>query len=82
MRGRGPRAPLPRPGNYTTGGKMFVIRRTDQGGGYVSKPGSSHSYTKQVTRIRKFSTREEADAERCPENEVVEDFNDVIGRWE
>ena len=53
------------------GGTMYVIRRTDQGGGYVAPPGSHSSYTKKLERARIFPTKEAADAECCPENEVA-----------
>lgn len=50
---------------------MYVIQRTDQGGGYVAEYGSKHSYTNRVEKARRYRTREEADTDRCPENEVV-----------
>lgn len=53
---------------------MYVIRRTDQGGGWVARPGSSGSYTKCLSRVRVFASREEAERNRCPENEVVEEL--------
>lgn len=48
---------------------MYVIIRTDQGGGYVSEPGSTGSYTHNLRRARVFSTREAAERECCPGNE-------------
>ncbi len=50
---------------------MFVVRRTDQGGGYVTPAGSKHSYTSKLQKARTWSTREKAESDRCPENEVV-----------
>lgn len=50
---------------------MYVIQRTDQGGGYVAQSGSAHSYVKFSPDARKFSTKEEAESERCPQNERV-----------
>jgi len=50
---------------------MYVIKRTDQGGGYVAKSGMDNSYTTHVEHVRKFATREEAESNRCPGNEVV-----------
>jgi hypothetical protein len=50
---------------------MYVIQRTDQGGGYVAQSGSAHSYVKDSKDARKFSTKEEAESERCPQNERV-----------
>lgn len=56
----------------------FVLRRTDQEGGYVAQPGSLKSYTHNLLRARRFRTREEAEADRCVENEVIENFEDLI----
>ena len=50
---------------------MFVIKRTDQGGGYVTPPGSLKSYTRSLEKARKFNTKDEAEGHRCPGNEVV-----------
>lgn len=51
---------------------FYVIRRTNQGGGYVTNPGSLHSYTKNKLDAMKFATYTAADNHRCIENEVVE----------
>lgn len=50
----------------------FIIRRTDQGGGYVAPAGSRKAYTRRRTDARRYDTREAADADRCPGNETVE----------
>ncbi len=50
---------------------MFVIKRTDQGGGYVAPAGSKHSYVRNLQHARAWPTREAAEAERCPGNEVI-----------
>jgi hypothetical protein len=50
----------------------FVIRRTDQGGGYVARPGCPSSYTPRKENARVFPTKAAAEAECCPGNEVVE----------
>lgn len=50
---------------------MYVIKRTDQGGGYVAKSGLMHSYTRQISLVRRFATIEEAESNRCPENEII-----------
>lgn len=52
---------------------MFVLVRTDQGGGYVgANPGQTgQSYVRNLRKARTFSTREQADAERCPGNEII-----------
>ena len=64
---------------------MFVIRRTDQGGGYVRKPlghqafrGSSYTHYLQEARI--FTTREEAERERCPGNEAIVPVARILAR--
>ncbi len=49
----------------------YVLKRTDQGGGYVSKPGSKKSYTHNLTKARKFPNIEEADGHRCIDNEII-----------
>lgn len=49
----------------------YILRRTDQGGGYVAQPGSHNSYTKDPLKARRFPTREAAERDRCPGNEVV-----------
>lgn len=51
----------------------FVLRRTDQGGGYVTPPGSPKSYTKNKAAARRYSSREEAERDRCKGNEVIEE---------
>ena len=57
---------------------MYVIRRTDQGGGYVSKPGSQLSYTRRLDRAQKYATREQAAANMCEGNETIEDLERVL----
>lgn len=49
---------------------MYVIRRIDQGGGYVARS-SEHSYTPKLQDARVWSTREAAELERCPDNEII-----------
>jgi hypothetical protein len=56
----------------------YVIRRTDQGGGYVSRPGSKSSYTPLLQRARTWPTRDAAEGHRCPENEVIESVTDAM----
>ena len=48
----------------------YIIKRTDQGGGYVNKPGSKRSYTKSKASARRFESYEAAKAACCPGNEV------------
>jgi len=56
----------------------FIIERTDQGGGMVAVPGSKHSYTNKLSEAWKFTSRELADRQRCPDNEVVVNLFDLI----
>lgn len=55
----------------------YVIKRTDQGGGYVSRPGSPSSYVKALQYARRWPTREAAENERCPGNEIVLHLEDA-----
>ena len=57
----------------------YVIRRTDQGGGYVSRPGAPSSYTHALQHARVFATRGEAERERCPENEKILTLEQAVG---
>jgi len=51
----------------------YIIERTDQGGGFVSLPGSKRTYTKDALKARRFQTVKEAEVELCVENERVID---------
>ena len=55
----------------------YVIRRTDQGGGWVTPPGSRSSYTRSLQYAATWVTKEDAERERCPDNEVVEAVRDI-----
>ena len=55
----------------------YVLRRTNQGGGWVSKMGSLYSYTHALQRARLFYTKEEAERQRCKGNEVVETLEQI-----
>lgn len=50
----------------------YILRRTDQGGGWVAPPGSRKSYTHNRDKAHRFATKEAAEADRCVENEVIE----------
>lgn len=50
---------------------FYVIERVDQGGGFVTPPGSMHSYTKNLLKARRFQTFACADGARCVGNERV-----------
>ena len=50
---------------------MYAIKRINQQGGYVSKPGSKYSYTFDIKNAQKFSTKEQAEKNLCVENEII-----------
>ena len=58
----------------------YLLKRTDQGGGYVSKPGMKSSYTRSAANARKFNTREAAESDRCVDNEIIVDLNPILDR--
>lgn len=55
------------------GGKVkgYVIQRIGKGNGFVAPTGSERSYVRDVRRARIFATVEDAEANRCPENERI-----------
>jgi hypothetical protein len=55
---------------------MYVIQRND--GAYIAPLGSKSSYTRTLGNARKFSTKEAAEAERCPGNEHVVSVWDLL----
>jgi len=57
----------------------YILKRIDQGGGYVAVPGSHQSYIKApvLGLIRIFDTREAAEAERCIDNEIIISIDEV-----
>jgi hypothetical protein len=56
---------------------QYVIKRTDQAGGYVAKPGLKESYTKNIEKVRVFETMEKAQQNRCIENEIVVPIDEI-----
>lgn len=58
----------------------YIIERTDQGGGYVAKPGSNSSYTHRLEDARVYPTREAAERDRCPGNEAIRELREVFSR--
>jgi hypothetical protein len=57
---------------------LYVIRRTDRGGGWVTLPGSPGSYTHKLQDAKVWHSREEAERERCIDNEVAESLEEVL----
>jgi hypothetical protein len=55
----------------------FVIQHTETGK-YVSRPGSLRSYTNRLEDARVFRTREDAEKERCVENEETVDLHQLF----
>jgi len=53
---------------------MYVIKNTETGK-YVAKSGLKNSYTKKLDGIRLYPTKESAEADRCPENEIIIDIS-------
>ena len=66
--------------NNKGGYQMYVLKRTDQGGGYVAKDGYKSSYVslRGIQRIKKFATILEAEKERCVDNEIILDLDPLI----
>lgn len=59
---------------------MYILKRTTDGR-YVadmqkSKTGSS--YTPDIRQAKQYATREQADDNRCPENERIVDLHDEL----
>lgn len=48
----------------------YVIENVETGK-LVARQGSQHSYTRDIRKVRVFKSREDAEAERCPENERI-----------
>lgn len=47
---------------------------------YVARPGSEQSYTDDIRQAQIFKTRDEANANRCPENEYVFSLESQFGQ--
>jgi hypothetical protein len=56
---------------------MYVIKRTDQGGGYLQPSGSRKSFGRLAT-AQTFFTREDAARECCPDNERPIALSDIM----
>lgn len=64
---------------------MFIIKRFDQGGGYLARPGcpayqAGHAYTPNLRDAMVFRTYDEAAAEKCLHNEIIFEVDDAGGR--
>ena len=58
---------------------MYILKRVPDGA-YVAKKGSRGSYTPYLQRARVFATIEEADRNRCVENEVIVSIESEINQ--
>lgn len=52
----------------------YILKRTDSWGGYVAMPGSKKAYTNKKSLARRFPTREDANTDRCIQNEIVMEY--------
>lgn len=57
---------------------MYVIKRTDQGRGYVARHPMTSSYTHDLAKAKTYRTAAEAKADCCPENEIVVSVTDLL----
>lgn len=48
----------------------YFIRRTEDKK-YVARSGSEHSYTANLAKAQAYATREDAEKDRCIENEYI-----------
>ena len=55
---------------------MFVIQKGD--GWYVARSGMQSSYTRFLQYAQVFKTREDAEKERCPDNERVVNITEIM----
>lgn len=58
---------------------VYVLKRTDQGGGYVAPEGSLKAYTNKPGKARRFASFEEANRNRCCENEIAITLAQALG---
>lgn len=56
----------------------WLIERTEQSGGYVTRPGSLHSYTQNPLQARRYMTEEEARSDMCDEGERLVTFEELL----
>ena len=56
----------------------YIIKRIDQGGGYVAKYGCKCTYTLDIKKMRKFATIPEAESAYCKGNEIIVPIETVM----
>lgn len=62
---------------------MYVIRRLDQGGGWVTDANTNptgSSYTHKLQNAKRFPSREAAQSDLCPGNEIIERVDAAFSR--
>ena len=57
---------------------MYVIKRTDQGKGYLAPSGSHNTYTHDLEKAKIFSTKEKAERDICPGNEIILSVDSIL----
>ena len=57
---------------------MYVIKKTDQGGGFLAPSGRKETYTYDVSEARVFRSLEKANNEKCQLNEIVVDIESIL----
>ena len=60
---------------------MYILMRTDQGGGYVNQPGSKKAYNTNPLAAKRYQDQESAVRDSCPGNEVPVDLNHIIDNY-
>ena len=55
----------------------YLIMRIDQGKGYVTTPGSKHSYTHNIQQAQIYLSKQDAEASCC-DNEVAIPLPDLL----
>ena len=59
----------------------YILKRTDQGGGYVAPSGSKNSYTRDPLKAKRYDSKKQAIADSCIENEVPVNLNHLINGY-
>lgn len=57
---------------------MWLLERTDQGGGFLTVSGSEYAYTKDIRKAEIWPTKEAAERYSCPENEVAVSLKSLL----
>lgn len=61
---------------------MYIIQKIDSTNRrcYVARSGSKDSYTGYLQHARVYASRSQAEADKCPENEMVVELSDETMR--